>query len=237
MNRLIGLKKILYYFFWLKLPLSRCGKIISISKSTTNELIKYLPKIKTKIIDIDVCIQKIFKKKFKKFNNSPSILIIGTSFNKNFYKSISALLNIKCKVFIVGKLNKEQINLLNNYNIKYKNFFHLNDFEVYKIYCKSDILLFTSIYEGFGMPILEAQAVGRPVITSNINPLTYVGGKGAYYVNPHSTISITKGVKSLIKNNFLRKKLIQNGFDNIKRFNVNSILQKHYNCYNQILNN
>ena len=87
------------------------------------------------------------------------------------------------------------------------------------------------------MPILEAQAVGRPVITSNINPLTYVGGNGALFVNPHSIQSITKGVKRIIKNNFLRKKLIKNGFKNIKRFNLKSILHQHYNCYNQILHN
>ena len=237
MKRLTGFKKFVYYFFWLKLPLSRCCKIISISKNTTNELIKYLPEFKKKIIEIDVCIQKIFKKNVKKFNRLPIILIIGTSNNKNFDNSISALFNIRCKVLIIGKLNDDQIDLLNNFNIEYKNFFNLNDFEVYKNYCQSDILLFSSTYEGFGMPILEAQAVGRPVITSNINPLTYVGGKGALFVNPHSIQSITKGVKRIIKNNSLRKKLIKNGFKNITRFNLKSILQQHYNCYNQILNN
>ena len=237
MKRLTGFKKFVFYFFWLKLPLSRCCKIISISKNTTNELMKYLPEFKNKIIEIDVCIQKIFKKNVKKFNRLPIILIIGTSNNKNFDNSISALFNIRCKVLIIGKLNDDQIDLLNNFNIEYKNLFNLNDFEVYKNYCQSDILLFSSTYEGFGMPILEAQAVGRPVITSNINPLTYVGGKGALFVNPHSIQSITKGVKRIIKNNFLRKKLIKNGFKNIKRFNLKSILQQHYNCYNQILHN
>jgi glycosyltransferase involved in cell wall biosynthesis len=64
-----------------------------------------------------------------------------------------------------------------------------------------------------------------------------VGGRGAFFVNPHSIQSITNGVKTIIKNNFLRKKLIKNGFENIRRFNVKSILQQHYNCYNQILNN
>lgn len=237
LKRLKGFKKFVYYFFWLKIPLSRCSQIISISKSTTNELIKYFPKFKNKIIEIDVCIQKIFKKNIQKFNSLPFILIIGTSINKNFHNSISALFRIRCKVLIIGKLNKDKINLLNNLNINYKNFFNLNDLEVYKTYCQSDILLFPSTYEGFGMPILEAQAVGRPVITSNINPLTYVAGNGALFVNPYSIKSISKGVKIIIKNDFLRKKLIKNGFENIKRFNVKSILQQHYNCYNQILNN
>lgn len=237
MKRLKGFKKIIYYFFWLKIPLSRCSQIITISRNTSNELIKYFPKLRNRITEIDVSIQKIFKKSVKKFNSFPSILIIGTSINKNLHNSISALLKIRCKVLIIGKLNETQKHLLNNFNIQYENFFNLNDFEVYKIYRESDILLFPSTYEGFGIPILEAQAVGRPVITSNINPLTYVGGNGALFVNPHSIQSITNGVKTIIKNNFLRKKLIKNGFENIRRFNVKSILQQHYNCYNQILHN
>lgn len=236
MKRLKGLKKMLYFIFWLKLPISRCSKIISISKKTTNELTKYLPETKNKILNINICIQKIFKKNFKKINNLPVILLIGTDINKNFYNSIKALSKIECQVLIVGVLSGEQNNLLYDLNIKYKNYFNLTDYQIYKIYCKSDVLLFASFYEGFGMPILEAQAVGRPVITSNINPLNYVGGNGAFYVNPYSIKSITNALKSLIESNFLRKKLINKGFKNVQRFNVKSILQEHYDCYSCILN-
>ena len=236
MKRLIGLKKKLYFLFWLKLPLLRCGQIISISKNTTNELIKYLPESKNKILQIDICVQKKFKKNPRRINNLPIVLIIGTSINKNFYNSIMALSKIECQVLIVGKLAGEQIDFLSSLNIEYKNYFNLTDHQIYQTYCKSDVLLFASSYEGFGVPILEAQAVGRPVITSNINPLNYVGGNGAYYVNPHSVKSITKALRAIIKNNYLRKKLINNGFKNVQRFNVKSILQEHYDCYNRLLN-
>jgi glycosyltransferase involved in cell wall biosynthesis len=235
MTKLSGIKRILYYIFWLKLPLSNCVQIISISKSTTNELIKYAPEFKNKIIEINICIQKIFKKNIKKINNFPLVLIIGTGVNKNFYNAITALSLIRCKILIIGKLNHEQINFLKSKNVQYKNYFNLSDYEVYKNYCRSDMLLFVSTYEGFGMPILEAQAVGRPVITSNINPLTYVGGNGALYVDPYSIKNIIKGMKTMIKSNYLKKKLIQNGFKNIQRFDVRSILQQHYKCYNRIL--
>ena len=75
MKRLIGLKKKLYFLFWLKLPLLRCGQIISISKNTTNELIKYLPESKNKILQIDICVQKKFKKNPRRINNLPIVLI------------------------------------------------------------------------------------------------------------------------------------------------------------------
>ena len=236
MIRLKGLKKILYYIFWLKLALYKCNKIISISTKTSKEILKYFPKYKKKIIKIDICIQKIFKKKLKKIKSIPQILIIGTAVNKNFDNSILAISKINCEVLIIGKLDQQKLFLLKKLKIKYSNYLNLSDGEVYKLYCKSDILLFASTYEGFGMPILEAQAVGRPVITSNIEPLTYVGGKGALYVNPVSVQSIKLALKELISNNALRKKLIINGLDNIKRFSVQAILQQHYDCYKAILN-
>ena len=87
------------------------------------------------------------------------------------------------------------------------------------------------------MPILEAQTVGRPVITSDLEPMNDVGGNGALYVNPRSTKSIRSGVIKVIRNKFFRDKLINNGFKNIKRFNKNIILKKHLDCYYDILNN
>ena len=127
--------------------------------------------------------------------------------------------------------------ILTKYKINYKNYVALSNKEVLKRYVASDLLLFPSLYEGFGMPILEAQAVGRPVITSNLNPMNFVGGNAALYVNPRSVKSIRNGIIKLISNKHLRDKLINNGFKNIKRFNKNEILQKHLNCYYNILNN
>ena len=96
-------------------------------------------------------------------------------------------------------------------------------------------LTYVSYFEGFGMPILEAQTLGRAVITSNLDPMTYVGGKGALYVNPKNIKSIRNGVKQIISNGKLRDKLIANGFENIKRFKKRNILQGHLNCYFNIL--
>lgn len=236
--RLNGIKRILYFFFWVKLPLSRCVRIITISKKTKTEILKYLPNLKKKIFIIDVCIQRIFKKNYNNnINKIKKVLIIGTGINKNFYNSIIALSKINCELLIIGILDNQKILFLNKLNIKYKNYVGLTDLEVYKVYCQSDLLLFASFYEGFGMPILEAQATGRPVITSNIQPLLYVGGKYVLYVNPHSPKSIRSAVQKIITNSKFRKKLVNNGFKNVERFSVRSILQKHYDCYYELINN
>lgn len=238
MIRLGGFKKIIYYIFWLKLPLYRCKKIITVSEKTKFEILSYFPEFKKKIIVIEDCIQSIFKKKLKKYNSKyKKVLIIGTSINKNFYNVILALSKINCIVLIVGFLDEQKKFFLKKLKIRYENYFNLTDLEVYKIYCKSDFLLYASLYEGFGLPILEAQAIGRPVITSNFEPFLNTGGDAAFYVNPNSVQSIKFAVQKIISSSKLRKKLVCKGFENVKRFDVKQILRKHYDCYNELLNN
>ena len=94
-----------------------------------------------------------------------------------------SLISINCRINNNWNLDKEYLTILKKYKINYKNYVALSNNEVFKKYANSDFYYF-QLYEGFGMPILEAQTVGRPVITSNLEPMTDVGGKGALYVNP-----------------------------------------------------
>tara|TARA_B100000787_G_C15920929_1_gene176611 strand:- start:60 stop:515 length:456 start_codon:yes stop_codon:yes gene_type:complete len=146
-----------------------------------------------------------------------------------------SLIDIDCELIIIGDLIKEYLFILKKYKIKYKNYVALSNKAIFKKYVESDLLMFPSQYEGFGMPILEAQTVGRVVITSNLEPMKSVGGNGALYVNPYNVKNINNTIKKVIDNKSLRNKLIQNGFENIKRFNKVKILKKHLNCYYSIL--
>jgi glycosyltransferase involved in cell wall biosynthesis len=238
LTRLKGIKKKIYYLFWVKIPAIKSSHLISISNKTKKEIIKYTNFNKKKITVSDVCIQDIYKKNKKKFNKKkPKILIIGTNKNKNIKNILMSLININCELLIIGELIKEHLDLLKKYKLSYKNYIALNSNGVFKKYTESDILLFASISEGFGMPILESQTVGRPVITSNLEPMTHVGGNAAFYVNPRSIKSIRNGVVKILSSKVLRDKLTINGFKNIKRFNKTKILQKHLSCYYNILNN
>lgn len=84
-------------------------------------------------------------------------------------------------------------------------------------------LLLPSLFEGFGLPILEAQACGCPVITSNVSSMPEVAGKGAIYVNPSSVEDIIRGILRL-RSGQVREKLIKRGFENIKRFSWENVL-------------
>mgnify|MGYP002516783736 FL=1 len=84
------------------------------------------------------------------------------------------------------------------------------------------------------MPIIEANAVGRVVITSNIAPMTEVGGESVIYVNPYSVQDINSAFKEIIDNQETRNNLIVLGRKNALRFNVNKIVNDYIKLYSSL---
>jgi len=95
---------------------------------------------------------------------------------------------------------------------------HIPDEDMYPLMSKSLALVYPSLFEGFGLPILEAQACNIPVITSNKKPMTEVGGAGCEYVDETSVDSIREGLKHVLLDDMYAKKLKQLGSTNGKRF-------------------
>ena len=238
MQRLKSLKKLIYKIFWIKIPFFKSRNIIAISNNTLRELNKYIDiKDKKKIHVIGISVSSNFKKKLKKkINKTPKILVVGTSINKNILNIITSLKNICCELILVGQLNDQIIYELNLNNIKYKNLVSIKMKKLIYEYYNSDILLFPSNYEGFGVPILEAQTIGRPVITSKLEPMISIAGKGAFFVNPKKPKEISEAIKIIIKNKKLRLSKINQGFINVKRFKKSIILNEHLKVYKEVSN-
>ena len=179
MQRLKSIKKLIYKIFWIKIPFLKSESVITISNNTLRELNNYIDiKGKKKIHVIGISVSNNFKKKLKKkISKTPKILVVGTSINKNILNIITSLKNIYCELILVGQLNDQIINELNLNNIKYRNLVSIKMKKLIYEYYNSDILLFPSNYEGFGVPILEAQTIGRPVITSNLEPMISIAGR------------------------------------------------------------
>jgi glycosyltransferase involved in cell wall biosynthesis len=82
----------------------------------------------------------------------------------------------------------------------------------------AEIVAYPSLYEGFGFPVLEAQACGTPVLTSNTSSLPEVAGEGALLVDPHDTDAIAEGLAHLLDHADLRWRLVARGYENLTRF-------------------
>lgn len=92
------------------------------------------------------------------------------------------------------------------------------DEDMAALYSAASLFVFPTLYEGFGIPVLEAQVCGVPVLTSNYTSLPEVGGEGAYYVDPYSEKEIAEGIWKLLTEPELAEKLVQLGKQNVKRF-------------------
>ena len=95
---------------------------------------------------------------------------------------------------------------------------YISEKEKWKLLKHADIFLFPTLYEGFGIPVLEAQSVGTPVVTSDISSLPEVGGEGAIYVDPMSVENIADGIWKVLDDRAFRDGIIQKAAHNVDRF-------------------
>ena len=237
LGRILSLKGIRKLRYWLMqvAVLKFAQAVTCISSKTFQEVQSHISLPLGKLFVIPNSIDSQFAFSPKEFNTEcPSILHIGTKPNKNLTRSIMALKDIKCKMRIVGRVNKSDVDLLNINNINYSIVSDLSDDEILQEYKDADIINFPSYYEGFGMPIIEGQAIGRLVITSNIEPMASVAGGGAILCNPYDIESIRKAYLKAISDSNYREDIIKAGMENVENYRLEYITEKYLNLYKSL---
>jgi glycosyltransferase involved in cell wall biosynthesis len=101
-------------------------------------------------------------------------------------------------------------------------------------YLQADALLFASLAEGFGLPIIEAQATGRLVVTSNIAPMTEVAGEGAIFVDPRDPSSIRRGICLGVEDASIREHAISAGLRNVRRYSASAVAAMYADVYREV---
>lgn len=211
-------------------------RIHSISDQTKWDLIHYYGIPEEKITVIYQSINPIFferadndfKNDLRKKHQLPKkfLLSVGTvEPRKNLLSLLEGMISSKTYVplVVVGKstdyMHKVQkfieadLNRLQVYFLP-----RIADDELAALYQMAEVLVYPSFFEGFGLPVAEAQASGCPVITSNISSLPEAGGDAAYYIDPEKPEEIGEALKTILSDQALRKSMIARGKTNAQRF-------------------
>ncbi|RYY08311.1 MAG: glycosyltransferase family 1 protein [Sphingobacteriaceae bacterium] len=231
-----GAKRSILKWFYIILPVKFAHQVTVVSEATKTDLLKYISVDPHKIKVIPDFIAELFQSESdRKFNTiQPKLLQIGTAFNKNIERLAAAICNLNCELVIVGNLDQSQVTTLQKFKINYINKVGLSEQALLQEFKNADLLTFVSTIEGFGMPILEAQACGLPVVTSSCSSMPEVAGDAAIFVDPFDIQSIKNGILEMISNRKLREDLVEKGFQNIKRFSKASVISQYKQLYQKL---
>jgi glycosyltransferase involved in cell wall biosynthesis len=221
--------------FWLKLPVKNSQIVTAVSEATKQDIIRLTGCPAKKISIIPTVIRSSFKYSPKPFQKDyPTILHIGNAPNKNLERHAQALEGLPCHFHVIGQINDKQIALLKQLKLDFSISYNLTNEALQDAYHQADILLFCSTIEGFGMPIIEAQTVGRAVITSSVSAMPDVAGEGACLADPLSISDIKDAIQRVLHNDNYRNALIYKGLENTKRFNPATVARQYAQLYEKI---
>ena len=234
-NTLNGWKKIVYKKLWFDWPLYKVAAITVVSEFSKQQLMTVFSIEASKIKVIHNPFPVSYKKSDKRvLSDRPKIMQIGSGAHKNLSRLLEAVKDIPCELMLVRAYDNSLDEQLKQQGVVATWFFNLSDKAMYEVYEACDLVFFASTYEGFGMPILEAQAIGRAVITSKIASMPEVAGEGALLVDPYRSDEIREAIMKLLHDDVYRNNCIEKGFNNLNRFHPDFIAQEYLNLYTQL---
>jgi glycosyltransferase involved in cell wall biosynthesis len=237
LNRLKGVRKLIFSALWYSLPLRRAQHVTVISAETRRQLEEYFPTASDKAHVIPNCVNGAFKQNYRAPRASTRglrVLQVGTGGNKNLERVAAAASGLPLRLRIIGPLSTRQRSLLRTLNLDWSSAEQLSPAEVVREYRDSDLLLFASTYEGFGLPVVEAQAIGLPVITSNMAPMTEVAGDAALFVDPYDEKEIRAALEEMMGSPDLPRRLSDRGRRNAERFDSEIIAGCYADVYTRV---
>lgn len=208
-----GWKRWLMKKLWLDWPLRRCDRVVAVSNATKQGILEHTDFPEDQIAVIHSVVPSHFKPRtVLPTNPKPVLLHIGLAPNKNLRGHAEAIRGLDVLLRIIGEPSEADRTLLKSSGIDWEWKSMLSDDEMQEAYATSDVLLFCSTLEGFGMPILEAKAVGLPVITSDIEPMNEVGKGFATMASPFDPKSMRKAIENQLR---APKELLPSSFDSL----------------------
>ncbi len=213
----------------------KAAHVIAVSHSTKKDLLELVPSLESRVTVIHEGVSENFKvienyfPIIEKYNIiAPYILYIGSAgANKNLQRLLIAFSHIYKKIdhnlVLVGDFKwryQPIIEWVRKNGMEHRVIFpgFVPDKDLPALYTGADVFLCPSLYEGFGLTVLEAMACGTPVITSNISSLPEVAGDSALYCDPYNVDDISQALIHVSQDSDLRKRLIEKGVQRAVNF-------------------
>lgn len=212
-------------------------KLITVSECSRADIITYLKVAEDKVINTyqDVYLSDVWtsdkehfsinqlRAQFNLFSRDYFLFVGAIEPKKNVVRLLEGYLsaNVKQKLVVVGPLawqsEKEQV-LLKQYSERVIYLRYVSSDALNTLLRHARALIFPSLFEGFGLPVMEAMSVGLPVITSNVSSLPEIAGDAAYLVNPYNVGEIATAIDRLSKDDALCAELAEKGKERAKYF-------------------
>ena len=232
---------------WTAYSVKNAKAIFTISQASKDDIIKTYKTKENKVIVTYPGIKKLSDMSEANSEikiDGEYILFVGTlQPRKNIVRLIEAFSKLKKEVslLIVGKkgwLYNDILEAPKKFNVekrvKFLDFVENEDLP--SLYKKALCFVLPSLYEGFGLPVLEAMRYGCPVVISNISSLPEAGGDAALYVDPLNVDDIAKKLESIIDDEDLRKNLIKKGYEQVKKFSWEKTAKETLSVLTKIAN-
>jgi len=258
MPKVYQLSRVLIWRLQYRYLLRKTARFVAISQFTKDEMVKLLH-VDADKIDVVYCAaderylpqtdpSALQNTRDTYADGKPYILFVG---NANPRKNLQRLM----RAFDLAKEQEDfphQLLLAGEYGwkfdravaleglkhaseIKFLDF--VSDADMPRLYSAASLFAFPSLYEGFGIPIVEAQSCGVPVLTSNVSCMPEVGGKdSAYYVDPERVEEIAKGLRAVLLNPVLAASLAARGYENAKRFDWDQSAEQLNDIVERVIN-
>jgi glycosyltransferase involved in cell wall biosynthesis len=245
----------MYFKYITSWGLTKAQQIISVSKSTKQRIISKYPKLESKITAIAISCNpayytssstyKIFQNLKEEFNlKMPYVLYVGSFAKRKNLRLLLAAMEIvrahfpKTLLVIAGKesgVNDTKITeiITNDNNIIISRSKSIEELKA--LYQHAEMLAFPSLYEGFGLPILEAMASGCPVVASNATSIPEITGDVAMLSDPSNVEALAENMISILKDPKLASRMRSNGRTMAKHFNWTTVAERTILSYHQAI--
>ena len=221
------------------------SRIIAISESTKTDILRLYPQISADKIDVIYLNDSIIPESQKLTLPEEYILFVGNRIKyKNFNLLLEAFLEIKLKYKALklvcaggAGFSRSEIKSIRSMNLANEVLqIDFRNNELYQFYKNAKLFVFPSLYEGFGIPVLEAMRSGCPCLLSNSSSLIEIGAQAAEYFDPCDKYDLIEKISRLLKDDSRRTKLAELGLIRAQQFSWEKTYQLYLEAISQSLN-